>query len=783
MSLRGPHHDGSASADDAEIATGPLQLKTIWKRPFGSGYSSAVTSGSRVVCAMADKGADQEFLVAMSKETGETLWKTPTGKIMVGANGSFDGPIATPAVDDERAYHLAPHGNLAAYALSDGRVVWSHHLKTEYASEPNFYGFGASPLIHDGLLIVPVGSPEGAVMAFDPATGDVIWKAGEDGAAFHAAVPVTQDGKTSIFVPGNTTLHWIDPQNGQVMWTQPHAGAASGGMIMAVTPVPLGDGGIFINDSRDESKVLNTNTSGATERWVGRDIRNSYCVPALSGGLLCSYSSRFLVAVDPATGDRIWRTRSPGDGFLATIAGRLVSATLKGSLHIGDVTEDGFEEVTSLQVFDSGREGADGLIWSLPSISGRSVYLRSLGAIARVDVVPGASQTQVANKDSSVAPGFAAFLSDLNASENKTEVIDRFLSGKSFPILEGDHVHFVLRGDYEDVAVASELFGIRQERAMEKVDGTDLFYFGVRLPRPTRASYVFFANYKPIVDPRNERRVVSSTLAGEMEPTFMGAAEPLTFSWFQNGEIGELTEHTDSPPERLAGRMEQMPLKSQAMSETINLSVYLPPGYDDSQQRYPVVFVHEGKVALESGNQAAILDDLIRAGKVRPSIAVFIEKRFYPMMGPGAYPQMFVGELIPAITKAYRVSTDRDDRASLSGGFGATLSLIATLPASEQVAKVGCHSPFAFEMLHPVFQQLAALPNKRLDVLIDWGEFEFRNSAENWNMADQAQAVAGILDKGGHNVTTDATPVGSDWVCWRTRSTGMWQFLVGKPAE
>ena len=781
-SLRGPHHNGSAAVGDTEIATGPLRLKVIWKRPFGSGYSSAVTSGERLVCAMADQDADQEFLVAMSTKTGETLWKAPTGKIMVGANGSFDGPIATPAVDEERAYHLSPHGNLSAYRLDDGEVVWSHDLQAEFGSEPNFYGFGASPLIHDGKLIVPIGAADAAVMAFDPVSGKVVWKAGQDGAAFHAAVPVTIDGRTAVAVPGNTTLHLIDPSEGEVLWTQPHGGA-SGAPVFSVVPVPLPNAGLYINDSRDGSSVLNLASTSASERWSGREIRNTYCVPVISGGLLCSYSSRFLVAVDPTTGERLWRTRSPGNGFLATLGGRLVSATLNGSLHVGDVTNDGFEELTSLQVFESGQEGPDGLLWSLPTIADRSVYLRSLGAIARVDVVPGPSPTQVAQTASTMAPGFAFFLDSVRNAKNKSEAIDRYLEGKSLPLVEGDHVHFVLQGDYDDVAVASELFGIRQERKMQRLEGTDLFYFGVQLSKPTRASYVFFADYKPIVDPRNDRQVLSSTLSGEMEPTFLGPATPLTFSWFQSGSVGKLTEHTDDPPSQLAGRVETVRLMSQAMDETIDLSVYLPPGYDDSQTSYPAVFVHEGKVALDSGNQAAILDDLIRDGKVRPAIAVFIHKRFYPMQGPGAYPQMFAGELIPQMTKSYRVSTDRNDRASLSGGFGATLSLISTLPSSAQVGRLGCHSPFAFEMLHPALRQLAGLPNERCDVLIDWGEFEFRNPAENWDMADQAKRVADILEQGGHQVTAESTPVGSDWVCWRTRSTRMWEFLVGKPAD
>ena len=100
-SIRGPHFDGSAEGTDPSLATGQLQATVAWKVPFGSGYSGIAKSGDRLVSAMADLEAGQEFLVAMSADTGKTLWKTPTGKIMKGANGSFDGPIATPAVDQD----------------------------------------------------------------------------------------------------------------------------------------------------------------------------------------------------------------------------------------------------------------------------------------------------------------------------------------------------------------------------------------------------------------------------------------------------------------------------------------------------------------------------------------------------------------------------------------------------------------------------------------------------------------------------------------------------------
>lgn len=778
-SLRGPRFDGSAAVGDKSLASGPLQLKVVWKQPVGSGYSGVVKAGDVLVSAMAEVAADREYLFAMAAESGEILWKTPTGKVMKGENGSFDGPVGTPAVDTQRAYHLSPFGDLIACSLTDGRKVWSHNFTQEYGVAPNFYGFGASPIVHHGVLIVAVGAKNGAYMGFDPVTGQLLWQAGSDGASFQSPVPAEVGGRRAVIAAGNTMLYAIEVKTGEILWSQPHGGS-QGMPAWAVIPVPLPGGGYFLADSRESSTAVNVTSSGAEKRWSGREIRNSYCVPVMSGGLLCSYSSRFLVAVDPTTGKRVFRSRRPGNGFVATLADRLVVATLDGSLHIGDVSSAGFQEVASQQVFDSSAGSPDGLMWALPSVAGRSVYLRSLGAIARVDVASGNAAQTLAAEESVIGPRLAACLQQAKAATDPQAVVDRFLAKLQTPLIEGDVVQFLLQGDYEDVAVASELMGIRQERPMQRVPGTDLFYYGLNVPGATRASYTFFADYQPVVDPRNRRQVVSTTLVGEMEPNFMGPGKPLVFSWFDKGGLANgLPKVTDVAQARIAGRVEDFVLESQAMKEKIPVRVYLPPGYDDSQAAYPVVFVHEGRVAIDSGNQLAIVDSLISARQIRPAVVVFVQRKFYPMMGANGYPEMFAGELLPRVSQAYRLSDDRADRACLSGGFGATLALIGTLPSSDLIGRVGCHSPFAFEMLHPMIRQLAAIPKDRCDVLIQWGTYEFRNPSENWDMTSQAQAIAGMLQEGGHRVTTEATAVGSDWVCWRTQSARMWEFLLG----
>ena len=779
-SIRGPHYDGSAQTGDPSISKGQLQAKVVWKRSFGSGYSGVVKSGDRLVSAMADMEAGKEFLVAMSADTGKTLWKTPTGKVMKGENGSFDGPIATPAVDEAHAYHLSPFGDFAAYSLEDGSVTWSINFKEDLAAQPNFYGFGASPILYSGVLIVAVGADDGAVMGFDPANGKVLWKAGEDGAAFQTPTPMEIDGKTYIIAATNTKVFAIDPKDGTIAWTQPHAGAA-GMPAKAILPVPLPDGGVFLSDSKNQSTTLNLQSDGTSERWSGPNIRNSFCVPVMSGGLLCSYSSRFLVAVDPKSGKRIWRSRTPSNGFVATLDGRLVIATMNGSLHVGDVSADGFQEVAATEVFKAGAGESDGLLWSLPTVAGNSVYLRSLGAIARVDIQSGDGPTEVTTQESEVGPAFASFLKQVASAADKQSVIDEYLKDKTMPLIEGDFVQFLIQGDYKDVAVASDLFGLRQERRMQKVDGTNLFYFGVKVPEATRVSYVYFADFKPIADPNNDRQVVSTGIAGEMEPMFRGPSTPLTFSWFDKGNVAsDLPINVDDQTATLAGKIVDVKLDSKAMETEIDLSVYLPPDYADSDQQYPVVFVHDGQVAMDQGNQANIVDALIQENQIRPSVVVFIHSRFFPMRGVGAYPQMFASELLPKIQQDYRISSDRMDRASMSGGFGATLALMSSLPASDQIGRIGLFSPFAFEMMHPGISKLVTMPNERCDIFVEWGTYEFRNPSENWDMAKQGQIIADMLRAGGHTVKTEQTSTGSDWVCWRTQSVPMWKFLLGK---
>ncbi len=125
---------------------------------------------------------------------------------------------------------------------------------------------------------------------------------------------------------------------------------------------------------------------------------------------------------------------------------------------------------------------------------------------------------------------------------------------------------------------------------------------------------------------------------------------------------------------------------------TRDLFVYLPPGYDDSDERYPSVycltgFTGRGKMLLNDNaftpNLAERLDNLIDAGTIQPMIAVmpdcftyFGGSQYINSTATGNYEDYLTGEIVAYVDENFRTINDRDSRAVMgksSGGYGALI--------------------------------------------------------------------------------------------------------------
>lgn len=123
-------------------------------------------------------------------------------------------------------------------------------------------------------------------------------------------------------------------------------------------------------------------------------------------------------------------------------------------------------------------------------------------------------------------------------------------------------------------------------------------------------------------------------------------------------------------------------LKSKAAGQAVGFCIYLPPGYESSKQRYPVIYNLHGNGGNEFTGleEVRVLHNGIVAGKWPPMIMVLPNgghSTFYKDSFDGRLPieTMFIRELIPLIDSEYRTIAARHGRCIEGfsmGGRGST---------------------------------------------------------------------------------------------------------------
>lgn len=767
--FRGPDADGSSPETGlfGESTTSGLAL--AWKQPLGSGYSGVAVAESAVVTMFSD--GESSVMIAFDPENGEEIWRYKIGATYAGHDGSADGPISTPLIDGSRVFGLGPHGRLFALELASGRELWASDLVAEREARKPFYGFSTAPLLQEGVLIVQIGGKEAMVAGFEPDSGKLLWATGTDSVMHQSPIPLGFEGGGHVVVAGNTKLMGIDARTGEVQWEYDHGGGGPRG-VWSLMPVPAGDGRLFLAHQDEASSMVQLERRDevvhVSKLWETRAIKNSYNIPVYHDGYLYAFSTRILTCVDAATGEQVWRSREPGDGFMVFVDGHLVITTKKGGLHVVEATPEGYREVAGLTLFDD-------LAWTEPSIAGGSVYARSLSELARVDIRKGTTTMVVQETIPALGSTFPAFLARLVAASDadKKNKIDAFIASRpEFPIVEDNVVHFVYRGPGEDLAVAGDMIGARQEKSMSRVEGTDLFHYSMELDVDARANYLFMRDYESLTDPLNERKTESAVLTEDMEMAFAG--ETTEMSWFAMPDwkapsfLGE--------PER-QGRIEAHELESVSIGAKHSFDVYLPAGYDDGDRPYAVAYVHGGAAALERGRMPRALDNLLGT-RVEPVIVVFIGAQ-PPMFGsPAPYAQMLIGELIPFVDETYRTIPSAEGRASLGNGSLAFPAWLCALMQPGVFGKVATQSGMFFDFaMGPLQSMLKTSTEQPLDLYVDWGKYGLRSSDEDFDLADASRALVALLIEKGYTPAGGEVHDGTGWSSWGNRTDAVFEAL------
>lgn len=168
--------------------------------------------------------------------------------------------------------------------------------------------------------------------------------------------------------------------------------------------------------------------------------------------------------------------------------------------------------------------------------------------------------------------------------------------------------------------------------------------------------------------------------------------------------------------------------------------VYLPLNYEKSNQKYPVIYMHDAQnlfdAAASFGGEWNIDEtlDSLKAKVIVIGIEHGNEKRFEELTpykneirGGGnadAYLEFIVKTLKPQIDSTYRTKTNAKNTAIWGSSLGGLVSFYAALQYPDVFGKVGCFSPAFWINKEEIFQKMENTPNFNTKIYLLCGDSE-----------------------------------------------------------
>jgi outer membrane protein assembly factor BamB len=385
--FRGPNRDGIA-ASFTEPKVWPDRLTRVWKADVGEGYSTPIVVGDRVFI-FSRQGTD-EVMHALDAGTGRVAWQTRYAapvNVNPAAQAHGPGPKSTPTYADGRLFALGMGGIVTAFDAASGKQLWQKPA----GSVLPLYGTAMSPLVDRGLVIVHVGGHnQGALTAFDAATGAVRWTWTGDGPSYASPIVADIDGVRQIITLTQENVVGVSAGDGRLLWRRPYSTQFTQNIITPILLAPTRDSKSASPDTLIVSgfqmptsaiRIVRKGDQWTTEEVWENPAASLYMANAVvAGDTLFAMSHRnsgqFLL-LDVKTGKTLW-TGMPRQAMNAAIvrAGDIVFALDEdATLIVGRVSGSTFQELKRYTVGDSAT-------WSSPAISGNRIFVKDASSVA-----------------------------------------------------------------------------------------------------------------------------------------------------------------------------------------------------------------------------------------------------------------------------------------------------------------------------------------------------------------------------------------------------------------
>ncbi|MFC7546999.1 alpha/beta hydrolase [Plantactinospora sp. GCM10030261] len=394
------------------------------------------------------------------------------------------------------------------------------------------------------------------------------------------------------------------------------------------------------------------------------------------------------------------------------------------------------------------------------------------------------------------SPRIARLLREL--STGRRGVVDEFwrdVTATGAPLVEDVRdgealVTFLWRGEAAETAT---YWGV--DVPLRRIEGTDLWYGSRRLRTDLRTIYLVrhrgFAIPTDVtgvgpthVDPLNPHRLLFPA-----DP-----ADPHDRNyWMSLLELPAApTESWSTPrPGVPRGRHRQTSLRSTALRCRRRIGVYRPAGAGN--EPLPLLVVFDGHISRAVLRIPTTLDNLIAAGRIPPTMALFVSApsggRRDRELRPGPAMRHFVlHELLPWARRRWRISADPGQRviagASLGGLTAAYLGLIAPDVFGAVIAQSASFwwpAPPTGREPQWLTREYARRPAQPVRLYLDVGDHETNAYwGDGLDQVSVNRRFRDVVVERGYDVTYAEYTGGHDYVNWRrTIADGLVAVLGG----
>jgi len=363
-SLRGSGNMGVAHSSelppDWDVESGE---GVLWKVEVPvHGYNSPIVWNDRVFLTGADEEGQEVF--CFDANTGEELWTQTIETDAELPEVSEDTGLAasTMATDGQRAFAIFASGELAALDF-DGSIVWQKQLGVP----DNPYGMGSSLLSDGERLFVQYDHNENQkVMAFDGATGQLVWEKARMHISWSSPSLIEVEGRFQLILNDEEHVTSYDPVTGKQLWQI----ACLGGEV-APSPAFNGKDILFVGNEYAQASAIKLTGGAAELLWEYDDYLPEIASPVASEKFaFIPTTVGDLVCLDILTGETYWEQEFD-EGFSSSpiiVGDRLYIADIEGVFHIISVSAE-FEKIATVEMGEP--------VYSTPAFVNNRIYIRT----------------------------------------------------------------------------------------------------------------------------------------------------------------------------------------------------------------------------------------------------------------------------------------------------------------------------------------------------------------------------------------------------------------------